>query len=187
MQLFILLFIALCLAFALEEFVLIKPVSTVAQSDALSRRIELCAIWLPAIGMALTGSFIRAFSAVRFGGVLNAVGLSMCVMGLVLRYWSRHTLGRFFTIGVIRQEGHVVVQDGPYRHIRHPGYLAFLLFYTGLPLVLGSWFGLAVLTLPAVAAFVALVIVEDRKLEEALGSDYTQYKARTARLVPGLW
>ena len=187
MQIFILLFIALCVAFALEEFVLIKPVSTIAGSDPLSRRVELLAIWVPAVGMALCGATVRAFGDLRMDGLVNVIGVALCVAGLALRYWARRVLGRFFTIGVVRQEGHTVVRTGPYRLVRHPGYLAFVLFYLGLPLVVGSGFGLLVLSLPALAIFVWLIVVEDRKLEEELGADYAQYKGESARLLPGIW
>jgi protein-S-isoprenylcysteine O-methyltransferase Ste14 len=187
MQPFILLFIALCVAFALEEFVLIKPVSTIAGSDPLSRRIELLAIWVPAVGMALCGATVRAFGDLRMDGVVNIAGVVLCVAGLVLRYWARRVLGRFFTIGVVRQEGHSVIRTGPYRRVRHPGYLAFVMFYLGLPLVVGSWFGLLVLSLPALAIFVWLIVVEDHKLEEELGADYARYKGESARLLPGIW
>src|ERR1041384_6110548 len=86
-------------AYVLEEFVLIKPRSTIAQSDALSRRAELCVLWLPAIGIFLTGMTLWPFAGVRLGGAVNALGGLLCVAGLTLRYVSRKTLGRFFTLG----------------------------------------------------------------------------------------
>src|SRR5262245_3703263 len=95
-------FVFMCAAFAIEEFVLIKPMTTIAQSDPVSRRIELLAIWIPAIGMALCGATIGKFGGLRLGGIANVVGVVFCLMGLSLRYWARRVLGRFFTIGVVR-------------------------------------------------------------------------------------
>jgi protein-S-isoprenylcysteine O-methyltransferase Ste14 len=180
-------YLVLCLLFALEEFVLIRPVVTVAQSDPLSRRVELLAIWVPAIGMALTGATLRLFGGLRLGGRANLAGVVLCLVGLGLRYWSRRVLGRFFTIGVVRQEGHIVVRDGPYQHIRHPAYLAFILFYCGLAMVTGSLAGLATLALPALLIFPWLTSIEDRRMEEELGAPYAAYRTESARLVPGLW
>src|SRR5439155_5039408 len=182
-----LLFVLMCLAFAVEEFLLIKPVSTIAQSDATSKRLELLSLWIPAIGIGLCGATIGMFGGIRGGGVVNVVGVILCILGLTLRYWARRVLGRFFTIGVVRQIEHEVIRAGPYRIVRHPGYLGFLLFYTGLPLVAGNWLGLLLLSLPAVAVFVVLIIVEDRRMEEELGDAYAQYKTEAACLVPGLW
>lgn len=175
------------IGFALEEFVLIKPVSTMAESDPFSRRLEWAAIWLPAIAIGITTATLKIFGGIRLGGVVNAGGFLLCVLGLCLRYWSRRTLGRYFTIGVVKQEGHVVVQDGPYRFVRHPAYLAFIMLYLGLPLLMGSWFGLLILSIPAVVIFVWLCLVEDKRLADAMGDEYREYMRRGARLVPGLW
>ena len=182
---FQLIVIAKCAAFAIEEFVLIRPVSTIAESDPLSRRIELLAIWVPAIGLGITGATMGAFGGERLAGAVNALGVVLCGAGIVLRYWSRRILGRFFTIGVVRQEGHEVVRSGPYRWIRHPGYLGFVLFYVGVPLAVGSWLGAVLLSAPALIIFVWLIVVEDRRLSEALGEACVAYMAQTARLLPG--
>jgi protein-S-isoprenylcysteine O-methyltransferase Ste14 len=145
-------------AYVLEEFVLIKPRSTIAP-----------------------------FAGVRLGGAVNALGGLLCVAGLTLRYVSRKTLGRFFTLGVIKQEGHTVVEDGPYRYVRHPGYFGFAMFYLGLPLLVGNWLGLAVLSLPALVALIVLVGVEDKTLADQLGEPYRAYQQRTRRFFPGIW
>src|ERR1044072_7397573 len=92
-------------AYILEEFVLIKPIFTIAQSDPVSRRVELWVLWIPAIGMGLTGMTLWTFGGVRLGGAVNALGGLLCVAGLTLRYVSRKTLGRFFTLGVVKQAG----------------------------------------------------------------------------------
>jgi protein-S-isoprenylcysteine O-methyltransferase Ste14 len=185
--LFALLFTGAMAAYVLEEFVLIKPTSTIGQSDPVSRRLELAALWVPAGGIGLTGMTLWPLAGVRGAGVVNAMGGVLCAAGLTLRYVSRKTLGRFFTIGVVKQEGHTVVQNGPYRHLRHPGYFGFVLFYLGLPLLVGNWLGLAVLSLPALVVLILLVGVEDRQLAEKLGEPYREYQRRTARLFPGLW
>jgi protein-S-isoprenylcysteine O-methyltransferase Ste14 len=176
-----------CIAFVIEEFLLIKPVSTVSKSDPVSRRLELAAMWWPAVGMALTASTIRTLGGVRLGGALNALGFAMCAAALVLRYWSRRTLGRFFTIGVVKQDNHSVVRDGPYGIVRHPAYLGLTLFYAGFPMMIGNWFGFAVLSIPALAIFISLVLVEDRRLSELLGEPYRSYRHQVARWIPGVW
>jgi protein-S-isoprenylcysteine O-methyltransferase Ste14 len=179
--------LVVCGALIVEEFFLIKPVSTVSQSDPVSRRIELAAMWWPGFGMAMTASTIRTLGGVRLGGLVNAAGFVMCMAAVCLRYWSRRTLGRFFTIGVVKQENHNVVRAGPYRHIRHPAYLGLTLFYIGFPMMIGNWFGFLILSIPALVIFVSLVIVEDRRLSELLGEPYRDYRRDVARWVPGLW
>ena len=179
--------LTVCAAFGVEEFVLIKPVSTVSQSDPVSRRLERCAMWWPAFGMFVTAATLRSFGGVRMSGLVNAAGFLVCATGLVVRYWSRRTLGRFFTIGVVAQINHTVVREGPYRFMRHPGYLGLTLFYVGFPLTIGNWLGLLILSVPALLIFVLLALVEDERLTTLLGAPYRDYRSQVARWIPGVW
>jgi protein-S-isoprenylcysteine O-methyltransferase Ste14 len=82
--------------------------------------------------------------------------------------------------------GHTVVQDGPYRFVRHPMYAARTVLIIGTALMLGSWIALAP------AALIALLLVlrtslEDRMLTTGLPG-YREYAQDVPeRLVPGLW
>lgn len=79
-----------------------------------------------------------------------------------------------------------VISTGPYAHVRHPMYSGMILFFTGAPLLLGSWWGLAMLPLFA-ALFAVRIGIEERTLREGLPG-YADYAARVRyRLVPGLW
>ena len=187
MMVLLVLELGVCGALIVEEFVLIKPVYTVAQSDPVSRRLELAAMWWPAVGMFVTAATLGRFGSVRMGGVVNAVGFMMCVAAIALRYWSRRTLGRFFTIGVVAQKDHTVVREGPYRFMRHPAYLGLALFYAGFPLMLGNWLGVLVLSAPTLVIFILLALVEDDRLTKLLGAPYRDYRSQVARWIPGVW
>ncbi|MFH1812163.1 MAG: isoprenylcysteine carboxylmethyltransferase family protein [Pseudomonadota bacterium] len=84
------------------------------------------------------------------------------------------------------QEGHHVVDSGPYSRVRHPGYVASALVFGAAPLLLGS----ALALIPAglfVALFVLRTAREDRTLRSEL-EGYQAYAQRVRwRLVPGLW
>jgi len=173
--------------YLIEEFVLIKPRSAVSESEPVSRCLEWAAFgYLPA-GMAVTlaGIWIRG-GGVDFGSA-TILGILLCIAGLGLRYWSRRELGRFFTIGVVKQEDHRVIQTGPYRIIRHPAYLAFLLFYSGFALIGGHWLGVIFLGVPAAVIFAGLIVVEDAHLASAIGGEYQAYQKKTHRIIPGIW
>jgi protein-S-isoprenylcysteine O-methyltransferase Ste14 len=95
---------------------------------------------------------------------------------------------RFFSavVRIQTDRGHVVVSDGPYRVMRHPGYAGGMLSYLASPLLLSSlWMFIpAVLT---VAAMVARTALEDRTLRAELPG-YADYARRVRyRLLPGLW
>ncbi len=116
-----------------------------------------------------------------------AVGAVMLASGFTLRVWSVRTLGRFFKFRVVVQEGHEVVESGPYAWVRHPSYTGMVLCAAGLGLMLGSWLSLALAALPTLIGFTIRLLAEERVLAAELGDPYRDYMARTRRLVPGVW
>jgi protein-S-isoprenylcysteine O-methyltransferase len=114
-----------------------------------------------------------------------AVGMALMVAGMAYRNWAVHVLGRFFTVGL--EEGHTVVDDGPYRHLRHPSYTGMLAFFAGFGIALDSWWSVAAATLPVLVALVIRIRHEERMLRRELGRPYLDYSERTSRLIPGVW
>jgi protein-S-isoprenylcysteine O-methyltransferase Ste14 len=81
---------------------------------------------------------------------------------------------------------HHVVSTGPYAFVRHPMYSGITLFFLGVPLLLGSWWGVAIALL-FIVLFAIRTRIEERALIDGLPG-YTDYAARVRyRLVPGVW
>jgi len=84
------------------------------------------------------------------------------------------------------ERGHKVSDMGPYAYVRHPMYAAALLFLIGMPLLLGSWWGLACVPL-LIAGFGYRAVLEERMLAAQL-EGYAEYAARVRyRFVPYIW
>jgi protein-S-isoprenylcysteine O-methyltransferase Ste14 len=136
-----------------------------------------CALWLARLTQFAIG-----------GGRLTVIaGESVVVAGIALRIWAILTLDRFFTFVVGIAADHRVVQHGPYRLLRHPGYAGALLALLGVGLALANWLSLFVLVVVPVLALGARIIVEEATLARALGVEYLAYADRTARVIPGVW
>jgi protein-S-isoprenylcysteine O-methyltransferase len=116
-----------------------------------------------------------------------AAGAVLVAAGYALRVWSVRTLGRFFKYRVVVQEGHEVVDSGPYRLVRHPSYTGMVLCSTGLGLMLGNWISLALAGLPTLIGFTWRLLGEEKVLLAELGESYRAYMERTKRLIPGVW
>ena len=114
-------------------------------------------------------------------------GLVVFATGLAFRVWAIRTLGRFFIYTVRVGEGHRVVDDGPYRLVRHPSYTGLLMGALGVGIALDNWLSVAACLLPALTAFTIRLLSEERTLAEQLGEPYRAYMTRTKRLVPGIW
>lgn len=114
-------------------------------------------------------------------------GLALGAAGIALRVWAMRTLGRYFKYVVVVQEGHEVIESGPYRLIRHPSYTGMIAGCFGLGLGLGNWLSVLLAGGFALVAFTARLLSEERALSAALGEPYRRYMTRTNRLVPGVW
>jgi protein-S-isoprenylcysteine O-methyltransferase Ste14 len=125
------------------------------------------------------GAWSRVPAAIAIAGdALVILGL-----GIVFRVFRVNT----FTSAVIavEREQHVI-PNGPYAHVRHPMYAGALVMLVGVPLALGSWWGLVALP-PMVAVLVWRLVDEERVLATDLAG-YTEYRARVRyRLMPGVW
>jgi len=112
-------------------------------------------------------------------------------MALVLAYgivlWAMWT-NRFFS-SVVRIQtdlGHHVVQDGPYRFVRHPGYVGAILLGLASAVVLGSLWSLIPAGLMAMLVTVRTAL-EDATLQRELPG-YSEYARKVRyRLMPGVW
>jgi protein-S-isoprenylcysteine O-methyltransferase Ste14 len=145
---------------------------------------------------AMTGGIVGALALARnlpsasiSGGRTWPVvaGFVILAAGIALRGWSIATLGRFFTYAVRVQEGQRVVEDGPYRLLRHPSYTGLLMAFVGTGLALDNWLALACIVLLPLAAVLVRIRAEEATLGRELGEAYRAYSARTRRLVPGVW
>jgi protein-S-isoprenylcysteine O-methyltransferase len=112
---------------------------------------------------------------------------ALCVLGVVIRWWAIIHLGRFFTVNVAIASDHHVVDDGPYRWVRHPSYSGALMSFAGIGLGMGNWLAALTLFVPVTIAFLRRMTIEEGALLGALGEPYRAYAARTKRLVPFLY
>jgi protein-S-isoprenylcysteine O-methyltransferase Ste14 len=143
--------------------------------------VVVALIWLVAIGLD------RRAQASHVPLVLQALGLAMYLLSTVFIMWVFRE--NSFAAPVVRVQAerhHRVVTSGPYAFVRHPMYSGIMLFFFGVPLLLGSWWGVAIAPVFAVL-FAIRARIEERALVEGL-PDYADYAARVRyRLVPGLW
>lgn len=110
-----------------------------------------------------------------------AAALGVCGLGICL--WARITLGQNWSGTVTLKENHVLVQQGPYRFVRHPIYTGILTMFLGSALLLGHAGGLiAVLLL--LGSFWIKLRLEEMLMLRQFPNDYPAYMQRVKRLIP---
>jgi protein-S-isoprenylcysteine O-methyltransferase Ste14 len=118
---------------------------------------------------------------------LQIAGLIGFAASLGFSGWAL-AVNTFFseTVRIQRDRGHHVITSGPYRFVRHPGYVGNIVAWFCTALVFDSWWAL----LPAaviVALYVLRTALEDRTLQQELDG-YAEYARQVRyRLLPGVW
>jgi protein-S-isoprenylcysteine O-methyltransferase Ste14 len=151
--------------------------------------------WVSALaaGVLPVASWVVAGLDTRFGWTgpmplaYHVGGLLFMLLGFALFLWAMAS-NAFFSEGVRIQEerGHAVATGGPYRYVRHPGYVGAMLAQLATPFLLGSPWAF-VPGVGSVALYAVRTHLEDRTLMEELPG-YREYAGRTRyRLLPGVW
>jgi protein-S-isoprenylcysteine O-methyltransferase Ste14 len=146
----------------------------------------------PLAAVFLLAHWVLAGLDARFGWSpvprdLQAAGLAGYAAALCVNLWALRA-NRFYSSAVRVQadRGHRVIDTGPYRFVRHPGYTATIFATVAGGLALGSWLAL-VPALGFVALFIRRTVFEDRLLAAELPG-YADYARRVRqRLVPGVF
>ena len=118
---------------------------------------------------------------------LQVLGFAMYLLSTALIMWVfRENTFAAPMVRIQTERNHQVISTGPYAFVRHPMYSGMMLFFFGAPLLLGSWWGVAMAPLFAVLLAIRAGI-EERALIAGLPG-YADYVTRVRyRLVPGLW
>jgi protein-S-isoprenylcysteine O-methyltransferase Ste14 len=137
--------------------------------------------------LIVAGLDIRHGWSPRVPPTLQVAALVVAVVGNLISVWAA-AVNRFYSrfVRIQKERGHVVISDGPYRYIRHPGYLGQIVFSLASALVLGSLWALIPGSLFAVLLVVRTAL-EDRTLQDEL-EGYKEYTQRVRhRLIPYIW
>lgn len=147
--------------------------------------------------VVITGAFLALFAMVVFsaydhrmgwssvpawvsvlGDVLVATGLGVAMLVVIQNSYAGAT--------VTVETGQTVASSGVYKFVRHPMYVGNLIMMIGIPLALGSYWGL-LFVLPGQAVIVFRILDEEKLLTQELAG-YSEYAQQVRyRLVPYVW
>jgi protein-S-isoprenylcysteine O-methyltransferase Ste14 len=136
---------------------------------------------------AVAGVDMRFHGSAGFSLPLEVVGLVIVMAGYFLGSYAL-VANRFFsgTVRIQEERGHHVISSGPYRWVRHPGYVGVLLSNLGVPFLLDSGWAFLPVVLIAIVVIIR-TFLEDRFLQRELAG-YCEYAQKVRyRLMPGIW
>jgi protein-S-isoprenylcysteine O-methyltransferase len=166
-------------------------------TDGRSSLVLTATTLVPIVGFALAMRHASDFAGKPAGWVASLLGESLPglpafawaatavgLAGLGLRLWAVLTLRERYTRTLLTHGEHPIERGGPYRLVRHPGYLGSLLCLNGVAVTSGSAPVVAASLLATLAGYAYRIRVEDRMLIEALGEPYAQYRREVRALLP---
>ena len=128
--------------------------------------------------LLMVATIVLAFVPPSWPSELRFVGIPLAVVGALGFVWSARALGTSLTAYPKPREVGTLVQEGPYRYVRHPIYVAGTLLFGGVALAT---------SVPATVAAAALAVlwwrkaaVEERHLDERF-AEYAEYRKRVRR------
>jgi protein-S-isoprenylcysteine O-methyltransferase Ste14 len=143
-------------------------------------------LWLAAIGSVTLASLISIYSIwpITTNKTLFYLPPIVMVSGIIFRFVAIHQLGKFFTVDVVLQKDHQLIQSGLYKHLRHPSYTGALITFIGFGLSLNHWISFFLVFLSALISFNIRMTLEENALISLFGDSYYEYKKRTWRVFP---
>lgn len=166
---------------------LVREPGSASELDASADDQQTTRMIIGAFGLAaVLPPLLRPLRFGRLPRAAGPAGVALEAAGLSLRAWSMRTLRSSYSRTLRSDDQQRVIDRGPYRFVRHPGYLGSLLTWTGC--------SVASLSLPTVAAVAGLlgaayhrrIAAEEALLQRDLPG-YSQYTRQTKRLIPLIW
>lgn len=141
-------------------------------------------------GLMFIGGFVVAGLDFRFGWSVVPIWVVITASALFLTAYALYAEvmreNAYLSRTIKVEEGQTVVDTGLYGIVRHPMYMATILLFLMIPLVLGSWYALIVF-----AFYPAIIIVRLKDEEDLLTWElpgYAAYKQKVRyRIIPFIW
>ncbi|KAL0479421.1 protein-S-isoprenylcysteine O-methyltransferase [Acrasis kona] len=141
-----------------------------------------------AMGVALTEFFIELiwFPSIKKSPYFMYAGIILVIFGEFLRKGAMLTAKESFThlIKVSKRKEHVLVTEGVYKFIRHPGYLGWFIWAPSTQLILMNPISFGLFLSWAWYFFYDRIPYEEQYLINMFGEEYINYKARTKTWIP---
>jgi protein-S-isoprenylcysteine O-methyltransferase Ste14 len=137
------------------------------------------------IGLLAVPALDHRFSWSKMPAAMALAGDALMVIGWIIVFFVfRENSFSSATIEIADEQR--VISTGPYARVRHPMYAGGIIMLLGMPIALGSWWGVLVLA-AMLPALIWRIFDEEGFLGENLPG-YAEYREKVRyRLIPGVW
>ena len=156
-----------------------------AAEQSTGQKIMISFAYLCLLSVLVFSALDHRFGWSRMPAYVSIIGAGLVVLANLIWFYVQKE-NTFVGATVRIYEGQKVISSGPYALVRHPKYVGDLVLILGIPLALGSWWGLLVLAV-SIPGLVWRILDEEKLLKKDLPG-YVEYTQKVHyRLVPYLW
>jgi protein-S-isoprenylcysteine O-methyltransferase Ste14 len=141
-------------------------------------------VFILGVGIVLGSVFENLFLVKKLNLVLSSVGLVAYMTGIVGRNKAIKALGKYWSTYIEIKNGQRIVQDGPYKYIRHPGYLSLIIESLSAPIILNAFYTLIGVILIYIPVILVTAKLEDIEMQKKIGEKFIDYKEKTGAFLP---
>lgn len=116
---------------------------------------------------------------------VGIVADAVTVIGMAIALWARRALGSNWSASVVFKENHKLIENGPYKYVRHPMYTGILTMFLGAAIFVGLAGAFAVFVIGS-AGLLLKAHQEENLMAKHFPKEYPKYKARTKMIIPFL-
>ncbi len=156
-----------------------------SKRDRGSYPLLLIALWI-GLFVGFWSPYLAPGVAIRFApDAVFFAGIVAMLLGIILRWHAIRVLGQWFTRDVAVNSAQTIVQQGPYKWVRHPAYSGTLLTLLGIGIAIGNWIAILAILTGGLVGHLYRISVEEAALINELDGAYSVYMQQTPyRLVP---
>lgn len=155
---------------------------TQSRSSRLAHRLP---VWIGIILLFFVGHRHPGIVIIPHSLATACAGAATAALGIAIAIWARKTIASNWSGDIQFKQDHQLVQQGPYRFVRHPIYTGILLMCLGTAIESGraaAFAGVAFFLL----GFWIKLRQEERLMARHFPAEYPAYKARVKALIPYL-
>lgn len=143
-------------------------------------------VYIPVLLVVPPWEYTNLSGPIPRDGCSAYAGLVLFAFGIIILVAAMRVLGRLYTSTLGIQHEHRLVTTGPYKYIRHPGYLGEVMSMFSVGLSLSSIVGL-ILGVASLVLVLVRIKPEEEMLIEHFGKEYQSYMRKTKRLIPFIY
>lgn len=154
------------------------------------KRSDRGSIWIVILGFCSSiyvSYYLREISDLVLPNIFFYIGITMIIVGVIIRDLSVITLKKYFTLSVQVSKNQHLIKTGLYKYIRNPAYTGSIISLLGIAFAFRNVFSPIVVLIICIICYGYRINIEEKTLKNKFKDEFDDYCKRTYKLFPFIW